>query len=502
MNENQNVIELKHITKEFPGAKVLDDVSFGIRRGEVHALLGENGAGKSTLLNIIHGIYAEYGGEVILDEKKVHFKNPNDAIVQGKISKVHQETNAIKDLTVGQNVTLGYEPVRGIFVDYKNLNRRVNEILEKLHCSFRSETLVSTLTAGEMQMMAIAKALFHNSIVISLDEPTASLTTKETKALFAIVEELKAAGITVIYVSHRLEEVFQICDRATILRDGKYITTLNIAETSREELIKNMVGRDVSAVASRLKPSPATDEVVLKVEGFNSEGKFRNINFELHKGEILGFSGLVGSGRTEIMRAIFGADKKDSGKLYLHGKEVTIRNSNDALRHGIGLLPEDRKTQGFMTLSTNVDNVAISSLHKYMTYGFVDYKKKLQNCEHFIRELDVHPAKSEYLTKNMSGGNQQKVIIARWMSTDADIIIFDEPTKGVDVAAKAEIYRLMEEMVADGKSLIVVSSELPEVMGISDRIIVMSEGEQKAELERSEFEERSILTLAIGGNQS
>ncbi len=497
-----NIVEIRHISKTFPGAKVLDDINFEIKRGEVHALLGENGAGKSTLLNILHGIYDDYEGEIVLDGKSVHFKNPNDAIINGKISKVHQETNAIKDLTVGQNVTLGYEPVKGLFVDYKKLNKRVNEILDELKCGFRSETRVMDLTAGEMQMMAITKALFHNSIVISLDEPTASLTTRETETLFKVIEKLKSQGITVIYVSHRLEEVFRICDRATILRDGHYITTLDIADTTKEELIKNMVGREVSSVASRLKPSCVKDEVVLKVENFNSHGKFKDINFELHKGEILGFSGLVGSGRTEVMRAIFGADKKDSGTLYLHGKQINIKNSNDALKNGIGLLPEDRKTQGFMTLSTNIDNVAVSSLEKYMKGFFVDNGKKLDNCNHFIKELDVHPPRADYLTKNMSGGNQQKIIIARWLSTNADIIIFDEPTKGVDVAAKAEIYRLMEEMVAEGKSLIVVSSELPEVMGISDRIIVMCEGCQKAELKREEFEEKTILTYAIGGDKN
>lgn len=499
----EKAVEFKQINKRFPGAHVLKDVSFSVNSGEVHALLGENGAGKSTLLNILHGVYNEYEGDVFLNGNKVLFKNPNDAIVNGHISKVHQETNVVKDLTVGQNITLGYEPTKGIFVDYSSLNRRVDEILAKLKCKFRSSDVAGTLTSGEMQMMAIAKALFHNSTIISLDEPTASLTLKETNALFEVINELKESGITVIYVSHRLEEIFQICDRATILRDGEYINTLDVASTTREELIRNMVGRNVAAVASRLKESPIEDEIVLKVEKLSDGKKYTDISFELKKGEILGFFGLVGAGRTEIMRGLFGADKIHSGTVYLKGKPIKIRNTQDALKKGIGLLPEDRKTQGFMNLSTNIDNMAISSLEKYMSAIpiFVDEKKKKDNCEHFIKELDVHPARSEYLTTNMSGGNQQKVVLGRWLSTDVDILIFDEPTKGVDVAAKAEIYRLMEEFVSTGKSIIVVSSELPEVMGLSDRMFIMCEGRITGELNRDEFDENNILNLAIGGNE-
>ncbi|MDD3339211.1 MAG: sugar ABC transporter ATP-binding protein [Lachnospiraceae bacterium] len=496
-----NAVEFVKINKYFPGVHVLKDISFTVKEGEVHALLGENGAGKSTLLNILHGVYTEYEGSVLLHEKKVSFKNPNDAILNGKISKVHQETMVVEDLTVGQNVTLGYEPRKGTFIDFGRMNREVDAILEELNCNFRSADLVSSLTAGGKQMLAIAKALFHHSTIISLDEPTASLTMRETEALFQVIEKLRKDGVTVLYVSHRLEEIFQICDRATILRDGEYIETLDVKGTTREELIHSMVGRSVAAVASRLKPSPKTDEVVLKVEHLSNEHDFHDINFELHKGEILGFFGLVGAGRTEIMRTIMGVDQKTGGTVTLKGEEIKGSwNSTKALKKGIGLLPEDRKTQGFMNLSMNYDNIAISSLGKYMKGPFVDESKKIKNAERYFEEMDVHPRRVDYLTKNMSGGNQQKVILARWMSTDVDIIIFDEPTKGVDVAAKAEIYRLMEELVAEGKSLIVVSSELPEAMGISDRIIVMSEGRITAELESNvDFETDSILDFAIGG---
>lgn len=495
-------LEFIKINKYFPGAHVLKDISFSVEEGEVHALLGENGAGKSTLLNILHGVYPEYEGDVILHGQKVHFQTPNQAIVEGRISKVHQETMVVRDLTVGQNVTLGYEPLtKSGMIDFKTMNHDVDEILRELNCNFASSDLVSTLTSGQTQMLAIARALYHHSTIISLDEPTASLTLKETESLFEVIRKLKASGVTILYVSHRLEEIFQICDRATILRDGEYITTLQVADTSREQLIHEMVGRSVAAVASRMKPCMATEEIVLKVEHLSESGKFNDISFELHKGEILGFFGLVGAGRTEVMRAIYGADRRTSGTVILNGKEISGSwNTTKALKNGIGLIPEDRKTQGFLSLSSNYENVAISSLEKYLTNGFTDENKKIKNAERYFEEMDVHPRRVDYLTRNMSGGNQQKVILARWMSTSANIIIFDEPTKGVDVAAKAEIYRLMEEMVAQGKSLIVVSSELPEVMGISDRIIIMSEGRKTAELKRGEdYNEDRMLDYAIGG---
>lgn len=491
-------IEFEKINKHFPGAHVLKDISFSVHSCEVHALLGENGAGKSTLLNILHGIYTEYEGNVKLFGEEVHFKNPNDAIINGKISKVHQETNVVKDISVGENVALGHEPSKGGFVNRKRLNREVDAILEQLGCRFRSETKAGQLSAGEMQMMAIAKALYYDSKIISLDEPTASLSIKETENLFKVIRELKKRGITILYVSHRLEEIFQICDRATILRDGDLITTLDVSDTDRASLIRAMVGRDVDALANRTKPCMATDEVVLKVENYSGE-KFHGVSFELHRGEILGFSGLVGAGRTELMRAICGIDPKREGRLYLNGREMHFRNSSDALRNGIGILPEDRKTQGFLKLSTNIDNMAISSLQKYMRGIFVDAGKKRKNCEEYIQKLAIHPPKADALTANMSGGNQQKVIIGRWLSTDVEVLIFDEPTKGVDVGARVEIYRLIEEFAEAGKAVIVISSDLPEVLGICDRIIVMCEGNKTGELEREQFSEELAMEYAIGG---
>ena len=385
-------VEFIKINKYFPGVHVLKDVSFSVEEGEVHALLGENGAGKSTILNILHGVYSEYEGTVKLHGETVHFMHPNDAIRDGRISKVHQETMVVEELTVGQNVTLGYEPKKGLFVDFNKMHKDVDEILTELNCNFKSRDIVRTLTAGQKQMIAIAKALYHHSTIISLDEPTASLTQKETEALFAVIEKLKKSGVTILYVSHHLEEIFQICDRATVLRDGEFITQLNVKETTREEMIHAMVGRSVASVADRLKPCQATDEVVLRVENLSNGKDFKDVSFELHKGEILGFFGLIGAGRSEVMRTIIGADQKIEGRMYLMGKEIKGRwNTTKALKNRIGLLPEDRKTQGFMNQFSNIDNISISSLDKYMSGPFLDEGKKKKNAEHFFEEMDINP---------------------------------------------------------------------------------------------------------------
>ena len=497
----QNIIEFNNVSKSFYGVKVLRNINFSIKKGEVHALLGENGAGKSTLLNILHGIYTDYDGSVILNDKKINFKNANDAIINGKISKVHQETNIVKELTVGENITLGHEPKYcKMFLDRKKMHILANKILNSLQCRFKSEDMTDNLSAGDLQMIAIAKALFHNSKVVSLDEPTASLTNKETDALFETILKLKRNLITVIYVSHRLEEIFKISDRATILRDGAYINTLEVANTSREEIISNMVGRNVNLTDVRDANNYIKEETYLQVNNLTKSPAFYNINFDLKKGEILGFFGLIGSGRTDIMRTIFGADKKTSGDIFVKGKIANIKNTKDALNLGIGLIPEDRKNQGFIKYETNNDNIALTCLNKFTDFIFVNESKKMKNSLKYVRELNIHPSDIYYLTQNLSGGNQQKVILAKWMSTDSDILIFDEPTKGVDIAVKADIYSLMNEFVKNGKSIIIVSSELPEIMAVSDRIIVMYEGRQTANILRKDFNEEYILNYAMGGN--
>lgn len=494
-----SMIKFSHITKLFPGNKALDDVNFEIEQGEVHALLGENGAGKSTLLNILHGVYGQYEGEIEVSGKKIHFKDANAAIEFG-ISKVHQEVSVVSELTVGQNIALGYEVKKlGVLIDYAAMYRKTDEILQKLGCGFQSTDIVSTLSVGEMQMILIAKALFHKARVISFDEPTAALTDREVDRLFAVIAELKAAGITILYVTHRLNEVFKIADRASILRDGNYICTRKIADITREELIQNMVGRDVSAFAVRVKPLCASSEVVLDVNGLTVNGVFENVSFQLHKGEILSFAGLVGAKRTDVVRTIFGADKKSSGTITIRGKAANLRSPQEALQNGIALIPENRKLEGFVNVFTNAQNVALAATKRFMRGPFVNHAAVSANCMKYAREINLSPKDPDYMTNSLSGGNQQKVIIAKWLTTESDILIFDEPTKGIDVGAKAEIYRLMEELLAAGKSIIMVSSELPEVIGLSDRVLVMREGRLIKELSRDELSEEKILHYAMEG---
>lgn len=492
------MIHFSKITKRFPGNTALDQVDFQIKKGEVHALLGENGAGKSTLLNILHGIYSQYDGDIEIDNEKVSFKNANEAIEFG-IAKVHQEVNLVTELTVGQNVALGYEPQKGPFIDYNGMYKKTDEILERLGCRFKSRDKISSLSTGEMQMILIAKALFHNAKIISFDEPTSALTDKEVDRLLEIIGELKNKGITILYITHRLDEVFKIADRASILRDGKYICTMTIKEITKEILINNMVGRDVSAFAVRHKPLCASKEVALEAINLHSQGVFKDIHFKVHKGEILSFAGLVGAKRTDVMRAIFGADPITGGQIRVNGNLVNISSPKEALANGIALIPENRKTQGFVKYFTNAQNMALASMDKFTDGIFVNNGKITENCQYYIEQMDLHPSDPEYQTDSLSGGNAQKVIIAKWMTTNPDIIIFDEPTKGIDVGAKAEIYRLMEDMVADGKAIIMVSSELPEVIGMSDRVIVMREGRMVGELDRSELNEESILHFAMEG---
>lgn len=492
------MIHFSNITKQFPGNKALDNVNFTIDKGEIHALLGENGAGKSTLLNILHGIYPDYEGNIEIDGQKVNFRNANDAIEFG-IAKVHQEVNLVTELTVGQNIALGYEITKGFLVDYDTMYKKTDSILEKLGCKFKSKDYVTSLSTGEMQMILIAKALFHNAKVISFDEPTSALTDREVDKLLKMIIELKAQGITILYITHRLDEIFAIADRASILRDGKYITTLDISKTSKEELIRHMVGRDVSAYAVRNKPLCASDEVVMEVKDLCKNGVFEHISFELHRGEILSFAGLVGSKRTDVMRAIFGADPYSSGEIYIKGKKANIKTPKDALKYSLGLIPENRKTQGFVKNFTNSSNMALASMNQFCNKGFINVKKIYDNCIYYTKEMNLHPADPDYLTESLSGGNAQKVIIAKWMTTDADIIIFDEPTKGIDVGAKAEIYRLMEELVANKKSIIMVSSELPEVIGMSDRVVVMREGKIMGFLNHDQLNEEIIMNFAMGG---
>lgn len=490
-------IRFDHVRKEFPGVVALKDISFSVKKGEVHALLGENGAGKSTLLNILHGVFTATSGQILLDGKPANYTSPYEAIKKGVI-KVHQEVQVVENLDVAQNIALGFERTRKGFLDYKDINARVDRILEDLGCSFKSTDPVTGLGVGDLQMMAIAKSLYHHADVISLDEPTSALSTPEIGRLFRIIRELKEKGLTILFISHKMDEIFEIADRVTIFRDGEYIDTKEIRSTNKAELIRMMVGRDVSEYAVRLQPSRA-DRTKVVFEARNLRGKtFQNISFKVYQGEILGFAGLVGARRTEVMRAVFGADPLYEGELYIHGKRIVNKKPEDALRNGIGLISEDRKREGFVPSMDNQMNMNMAVLKKFSRRGLLSRRSLVDNFRTFADSVHLNIKNPEHLTKNLSGGNQQKVIVAKWLATNVDLLIFDEPTKGVDVGAKSEIYKLMEEFVAQGKTIIMVSSEMTEVIGMSDRIIIMREGRITGELtEKNEFTGERILSHAM-----
>ncbi|QLY40619.1 sugar ABC transporter ATP-binding protein [Hujiaoplasma nucleasis] len=492
-------IEFKNISKSFGKIEVLHDISFSIKQGEIHALLGENGAGKSTLLNIFHGVYQDYTGEIFYNHEPVRFKSVFDANQAG-IAKVHQEINLVNELTVGENIALGQEDSKGIFIDRKKIDVKANEILDELGCVFRSRTKVASLTAGEKQMVLIAKALYANANTISFDEPTAALSNNEIDHFFATVKKLKAKGVTIIYVSHRLAEIFQICDRVTVFLDGKYVDTYDAKTISKEKLIHSMVGRDVEMFAQRKMPKLYTDEVAIKVEDLHKDKVFTGINFQVRKGEIFGLYGLVGSKRTDVVRAIFGAEENVSGNIYIDGELRHIHSTSDAIKYGIGLVPEERKSQGFIKVFNNSENITLTDVDRYVEHFIINDKKKRLSSEDYIEKLNVHPRDSRKMTATLSGGNQQKVVIAKWLHRNSNILILDEPTKGIDVGAKEEIYNLLEELASQGKTIIIVSSELPEIVGLCDTVMVMSEGKQVALLKEEHINEKEILKFALGGD--
>mgnify|MGYP004474961873 FL=1 len=495
----EKYIEFEHVGKTFPGQKALDDVSFSIRKGEIHAIIGENGAGKSTLLNILHGVFPATAGEIRIDGKAVKFAEIADAIDAG-IAKVHQEIVSIPDMTVAENLFMGKEPGRYGIIDKKKMNQDTETLLKRLNCNIQPTDRMGDLSTGQKQMVSIAKALEVNATVISFDEPTASLSDKEVETLFGIIHDLKEKGITILYISHKMNEIFQMCDRATVLRDGKYIKTIEMAKTTRDEVIQAMVGRDISLFAKRTMPCQKKGtEPVLCVDGLCSD-LFNQISFDLYAGEILGFFGLVGAGRTEVMRAIFGADPYTKGSVILNGKEIHCKSPHEAIERGIALISENRKEEGILPNFDNKDNISLASLKKYMSGIVINDNKKKQNALEKGKQVGLKPNDPAFMTVSLSGGNAQKVILARWMSTDATVMIFDEPTKGIDIGAKADIYLLMEKMAEQGVAIIMVSSELTEVMGMSDRIIVMRDGEITGELAKEEFSEQNILNYTVEGN--
>lgn len=491
------ILQMVGITKQFPGVLALDNVSFEVERGEIHALVGENGAGKSTLLKILAGALPMDKGEILLDGKPVHFTSPLDAINMG-IAVIYQEFNLVPYLSAGENIFLGREPRKfNGFVDFKTLHAKAQAILDRIGANFSSKEIVSRLSVAQQQMTEIAKALSQNAQIIAMDEPTSALTEREVEHLFDIARGLKEEGVAIIFVSHRLEEVFQIADRITVLRDGKYVGTKRVEETNRDEVITMMVGREIKEKIPK-RPAPIGEEI-LRVEGLARRGVFSDISFTLHKGEILGLAGLVGSGRTEIARAIFGADPLDSGKIYLEGKEVHIRSPQDAIRLGIGLLTEDRKRYGLVLPMSVRENTTLANLMEVAMRGFINFSKERAVAQRFVDELAIKTPSVEQIARNLSGGTQQKLVLAKWLFTKSKVLIFDEPTRGIDVGAKVEIYELMNQLAERGVGIIMISSELPEVLGMSDRILVIHEGKIAGELKREEATQEKIMHLATGG---
>ena len=489
------ILTMKDIDKSFPGVHALDHVNFEVRRGEVHALMGENGAGKSTLMKVLTGIYQKDSGSITYKGQEVAFHNTREAQDAG-IVIVHQELNMVGDLTVAQNIFIGREPKKGIRVDDKKMIEDSKKLFKDLNIEIDPREKMSNLTVGKQQMCEIAKAISHKAEVIIFDEPSAALTEKEIADLFVIIRDLRAKNLGIVYISHRMDEIKVITDRVTVMRDGTYVGTLITNECTKEDIINMMVGRVIYEDPKTESAVPKDAPVVLKVEHLNAGKMVQDVSFELHKGEILGFSGLMGAGRTETARALFGADPKESGDIYINGKKVTINSPQDAVECGIGYLSEDRKRYGIAIQKTVAENTTMATMHKFMKGIFIDKKKEKKVAQEYVDALATKTPGVDQLVVNLSGGNQQKVVIAKWLTRDSDILIFDEPTRGIDVGAKNEIYKLMNRLASEGKSIIMISSEMTEILRMSDRIVVMCEGKKTGELSIEEATQERIMNLA------
>lgn len=496
-----DIVEFKNITKYFPGVKALEDICFEVSSGEVLAFIGENGAGKSTLLKILNGDYQPTSGKYLINGKEKHFNQPSEAIEAG-ISVIYQERQILMDLSVAENIFLGRLPSGFLgYVNMKEANRRTQEIIDDFGLDMKPTDLVKDLSIAYQQMVEIMKAYSRENLkLIAFDEPTASLSDSEIESLFKIIKKLKSEGKMIIYVSHRMKEIQDITDKVAIFKDGKYMGTYGTHDITEDEMIKMMVGRNLGDVYESLDRKKEIGEVLLEVKNLKTDF-VKDVSFTLRKGEVLGFSGLVGAGRTEAVRGIIGADKLISGEIYLEGKQIKNRSPKEALDNGIVLVPEDRKTQGILSNFGVGDNITIGSIDKNSNkFGFVNKKKEKEMVEVGIKDFKIKTPNAEKKIIELSGGNQQKAIVARWMSTNPKVLILDEPTKGIDIGAKSEFYNMICEFAKRGLGVILISSELPEVMGLSDRIIVMKSRESVGEVSRDEASEEKLLSLAmIGG---
>lgn len=489
------LLEMKGISKRFLGVRALKGVDFELRRGEVHALVGENGAGKSTLMKVLTGIYQPDDGEIFFEGKPYAVKNIGEAQALG-IAMIHQELNMMNDLTVAQNVFIGREIKKGFWLKDAEMVKETQKIFDRIGIKIDPKMQLGRLTVGKQQMVEIAKAVSRDCKLLILDEPTAALTQTEIEELFRIMEDLKAKGIGMIYISHRMDEINRISDRITVMRDGEYVGTVDTASVTKDDVINMMIGRVVYEDPKTHSEVPDDAEVVLEVKHLSSGDAFNDVSFTLRRGEILGFSGLMGAGRTEVARAIFGADPHDGGEIFVNGKRVNIKTPEDAVKLGIGYLSEDRKRYGLLLDKSITENSALASIDKYTKGIFINDRRAKAEAKEENLKLRTKTPSMDQLLKNLSGGNQQKVIIARWLIRNSDILIFDEPTRGIDVGAKSEIYTLMNQLTKQGKSIIMISSELVEILRMSDRVLVMCEGKKTGELDISEANQENIMRLA------
>ena len=491
------ILETRNISKGFPGVQALKDVRFSLRKGEVHALIGENGAGKSTFIKILTGAHQPDSGEIILEGEEISNLTPHSAMNSG-ISAIYQEFNLVPYLSISENIFFGREATKSCLLDMDSMNGSASEIFKSMGVVLNPSIQVRELSVAYKQLVEIGKAVSQNSRILIFDEPTAALTNSETENLFKLIKKLQSEGVSIIYISHRLEELHVIADRITVFRDGQYIDTVDIEDTTREKLISLMVGRELGVDFPR--PGPSGDEIILEAKGLNTRGFLKDINFQLRKGEILGFGGLVGAGRTEVARVLFGLDPIDSGEIFIHGKKVNNNSPSSAIANGIGLIPEDRKEQGVLLNLSIRENIGYTFIDKITDWIFINKRKESKLVDDYQKKLSIKCSSVEQRVSNLSGGNQQKVVLAKWLAGDCEILIFDEPTRGIDIGAKQEIYNLIKELAEAGKGIILISSEMPELIGMSERIIVMHEGVIEGELSAESVSQEMILDLASGNN--
>lgn len=492
--EERNILELKHISKQYTGVKALDDVSMSFRRGEVHALMGENGAGKSTLIKTLSGAIQPNDGEIVFEGTTYTHMEPHQAMELG-IHVIYQEFNMMPELSVAENIFMGQQLGGGVLFNKSITEERAQKILDGMHVKINARETVKNLSVANMQLVEIAKALTRDVKVLVMDEPTAPLTDAEVETLFEIVQMLKSKGVTIIYISHRIAEVFQISDRVSVLRDGRFIKTVMTNEVDRDELIRLMVGREVSDTYPKRDFAPG--EVVLELRDVCGNG-VENVSFAVRSGEIFGLSGLVGAGRTETMRMIFGADPIDRGEVLLNGQPVHPKHPAEAVKLGIGLIPEDRKQQGLLLDLPIFTNISMATMRDISHFTVVNSRAEKENVNRLVEAVTIKTPSIAQLVRNLSGGNQQKVVLAKWLAANCKVLIFDEPTRGIDVGARHEIYKLMNELCRQGIAIVMISSDMEEILGMSDRIMVLCEGHQAGILEREAFSQETILSLASG----